>query len=202
MTRVAAPYRFSADDVLYVLGDAIDRYPDGLAVLQDIMCRPNVHMLLGNHEAMMLTTLSSGRSNDIRLWVQNGGRRTYDAAAYELSPEERMQILQYLQTLPDYIEITVNGRDFYLVHGYIGDTTHDRVWGRPEPLPEAPPMPGKTVIVGHTCTFFLRDDYDENCPFEILQTPGLIAIDCGCGNETDLRRLACLRLDDMQEFYV
>ena len=31
---------------------------------------------------------------------------------------------------------------------------------------------------------------------------GLIDIDCGCGNKTELRRLACLRLDDLKEFYI
>ena len=31
---------------------------------------------------------------------------------------------------------------------------------------------------------------------------GLIVIDCGCGSGYELRRLACLRLDDMEEFYV
>ena len=36
----------------------------------------------------------------------------------------------------------------------------------------------------------------------IIHAPGLIAIDCGCGNATDLRRLACLRLDDLKEFYI
>ena len=62
-----------------------------------------------------------------------------------------------------------------------------------------------TIICGHTCTYFLNlytEGHDENSPFKIFYAPGIIGIDCGCGNETDLRRLACLRLEDMHEFYV
>ena len=39
-------------------------------------------------------------------------------------------------------------------------------------------------------------------PFKIWYGDGIIDIDCGCGNKTDLRRLACLRLEDMAEFYI
>ena len=98
------------------------------------------------------------------------------------------------------MEVEVCGQQFYLVHGNIGDNRHDRIWGRPEPPPEEHPIPGKTVIVGHTCTFWM--DLIEDRPFKIWHGPGIIDIDCGCGNETDMRRLACLRLDDMKEFYV
>lgn len=41
---------------LYVLGDVIDRFPDGIEILQELMAMPNVKMLLGNHEYMMLMT--------------------------------------------------------------------------------------------------------------------------------------------------
>ena len=42
------------DDTLYILGDVIDRGPNGIKLLQAIMDMPNVKMLLGNHEHMML----------------------------------------------------------------------------------------------------------------------------------------------------
>ena len=40
---------FAPRDTLYVLGDVIDRGPDGIPILQDMMLRPNVFPLLGNH---------------------------------------------------------------------------------------------------------------------------------------------------------
>ena len=41
-------------DTLYVLGDIIDRYPDGIRILRMLMDMSNTKMLLGNHEYMML----------------------------------------------------------------------------------------------------------------------------------------------------
>ena len=47
----------TADDTLYVLGDVIDRYPDGLVILRKLMAMPNVKMILGDHEYMMLRAI-------------------------------------------------------------------------------------------------------------------------------------------------
>ena len=44
-------------DTLYILGDVIDRYPDGIKILREIMKKDNIKMLLGNHEYMMLEAL-------------------------------------------------------------------------------------------------------------------------------------------------
>ncbi|RKJ74081.1 hypothetical protein D7X33_20045 [Butyricicoccus sp. 1XD8-22] len=40
---------FVPRDTLYTLGDAIDRGPDGVQILQDMMFRPDVFPILGNH---------------------------------------------------------------------------------------------------------------------------------------------------------
>ncbi len=45
------------DDTLYFLGDAIDRNPDGMKILIDVMTRKNVEFFIGNHELMMYCTL-------------------------------------------------------------------------------------------------------------------------------------------------
>ena len=39
-----------SSDTLWVLGDVIDRGPEGCRVLLDMMGRPNVIPILGNHE--------------------------------------------------------------------------------------------------------------------------------------------------------
>ena len=41
---------FSDNDTLYILGDIVDRGPDGIKILQDIMQRINVVALMGNHD--------------------------------------------------------------------------------------------------------------------------------------------------------
>ena len=45
------------DDTLYILGDVVDRYPHGVKILRQIMKMPNVKMLIGNHEYMMLKAI-------------------------------------------------------------------------------------------------------------------------------------------------
>ena len=45
------------EDKLYVIGDVIDRHPDGISILLQLMEMPNVTMLLGNHEFMMLNAI-------------------------------------------------------------------------------------------------------------------------------------------------
>ena len=40
----------SDEDTLYVLGDVIDRGPGSVDILMDMMRRPNVIPLIGNHE--------------------------------------------------------------------------------------------------------------------------------------------------------
>lgn len=178
----------------------------GIQIIQEIMERPNIHLILGNHEMMCLESFWSPDYRDNRyLWKYNGGGSTFRTMQYKLTSQERVRILRYIKGLPDHLEVTVNGRDFYLVHGYVSETTYDRIWGRPEPPPREPPIPGKTVIAGHTCTYYLNlyvEDYAEDGPFEIFYAPGFIGIDCGCGNTTDQRRLACLRLEDLTEFYI
>lgn len=86
------------DDTLYVLGDMTDRGPDGVKVLQDMMLRPNVIPILGNHEmtaAVGIPTLlkeitdkslAELNETDVAVlsdWLRNGGgRRCGDCGAY------------------------------------------------------------------------------------------------------------------------
>ena len=56
---------FSEEDTLILLGDVIDRGPDGIALLLEIMEMPNVIMLLGNHEYMMLQYLSPDATSTV-----------------------------------------------------------------------------------------------------------------------------------------
>lgn len=191
---------FSDTDTLYVLGDVIDRHSDGVDILLDLMQRPNAQLLLGNHELMLWHTL--GPDNKIgarQLWQQNGGSSTRRELLYHRTIEERNAILAFIRDLPEWVDIEVNGCNFHLVHGYPGETQDVRLWERPTPNVEAP-IPNTTVIVGHTPTVYLNGDNDES--LRIWHGKGIIGIDCGCGNESDLQRLACLRLDDMKEFYV
>ena len=80
---------FSDEDQLFLLGDVIDRGPDGIKILKTVMKMPNVKMFLGNHELLMMEALrnvdeceNEGRQDteELDLWLDecNGGRQTYE----------------------------------------------------------------------------------------------------------------------------
>ena len=191
--------KFSDSDTLYIIGDVIDRKPGGIDILKQIMASNNMVLLLGNHEQMCLDTLGPNNVYGSRaLWLQNGGSDTYRELMYMMTPTERHRIIMFLASLPDHLDIEVGGKKFHLVHGSPSDDPNIRIWDRPSPS-APPPFPDRTVIVGHTPTCYMNKD--ERNPFAIWHGNGIIDIDCGCGNETPLRHLGCLRLDDMEEFY-
>ena len=53
------------EDTIYVLGDVIDRHPDGITILEELMAMPNAKLLLGNHEDMMLSALTMRVDPDV-----------------------------------------------------------------------------------------------------------------------------------------
>lgn len=204
--------QFSDEDMLYILGDVIDRGPDGISLLQEIMHTPNMVMLLGNHEYMMLQYLSPGATGvDIRRWNKNGNAPTL-AAYLQLKAKEQHEILDFLRTRPTHMEVEVNGQNFYLVHAWPADNVHDEVWFRPE-IDAPNPKPGYRVIIGHTKVLSLIqpeeariayaiDLEDRGDHLRILRTPGFIDIDCGCGYDMPIKVLACLQLENMEIFYI
>lgn len=194
--------QFSDADHLYILGDVIDRGAMGVDILAQIMAAPNMTMLIGNHEQMCLDTLWTHNKIGAReLWKHNGGNCTYRELNYCRTSAERAEILKFLANLPDHLDIVVNNRKFHLVHAHPGNDHETRIWSRPD-VESVSPWADVTCVVGHTPTPFLT--YNTIDPFEIWYSVDntLIDIDCGCGNlHLPQRQLACLRLDDMQEFY-
>ena len=208
------------EDTLYILGDVIDRHPDGIRILRKIMSMPNVKMLLGNHEYMMLralghpydpydTTSELIQEDALELWYHNGGNVTHDYWKH-LRKSLRQEIIEYLQGSPLNIDIKVNGTAYKLVHGapmdeYMNypcnpDPTHFAVWKR---WRRYDTFSGDfTMIFGHTPTKY----YQDNVPMELWFGNQCIGIDCGSGYPEEgpnrkYGRLACLRLDDGKVFY-
>lgn len=187
---------FSSADTLYFGGDAIDRGDgDGVAILQMIWNSPNMHMILGNHEWMMLEA-AAGRS--IENWLYNGGEKTYCYLA-TLGWEERQGLLKWLDEQPATRKIEVNGKKYVLSHGVPGRTIKETVWGRPYVDSEL--CTDGLLIIGHTpvCKLTGKSPSEK---MEIFYGKNYIDIDCGCGHCVPGARLACLRLEDMAEFYV
>lgn len=192
-------------DHLYILGDVIDRRPHGIAILQQIMSMDNVSMILGNHEYMMLEAVTK-KDDPLaeNLWHYNGGYSTHQSFA-RLPKDTAAEIVQYLKSLPINIELSVNDQKFLLVHG-APESTYDpknstyedsiqhAVWQRITSFDSIASQ--DTIIFGHTPT----SHYQRKRPLSIWHDGNLIGIDCGCATNP-FGRLACLRLDDMKEFY-
>lgn len=211
---------FSDEDELYVLGDVVDRGPEPMKVLQDMMLRPNVYPILGNHDYMALKILRKlnveiSKENaeshlsekdllDYMYWMQDGGDTT-SKQFRRLDTEEKSDILEYLEEFSLYEDIEVNGKRFVLVHADLHDFSEDKelddyhftdfILYRAEYEKRYFADENTFLVTGHTPTFVIRTD---EMPF-VYQENGHIAIDCGCVYG---KRLAAYCLDDGSVTYV
>ena len=213
--------RFCSRDVLYVLGDVIDRGPDGIRILRDMMVRPNVVPILGNHELTAaaclswlleeiteerLAALGQAQLAALQDWIANGGAPTLQALR-PLGREEWAEILEYLQDMELYAQVTAGGRSFVLVHAGLDHFSPDKPLEDYELEDFLFCRPGldKTfyknqyLVYGHTPTRLLLQEAGEAPEDKILRRGTQIAIDCGRGFTG---RLGCLCLDTLEEFYV
>ena len=211
---------FGPDDTLYVLGDVIDRGPDGFKIMLDMAQRPNVINLMGNHEAMAIralshilcavqhgsgSALSEDTAEDVELWFYNGGELSL-ADFLWLNEEEAQTVWDYMTDMPLYKELEVGGRQFVLVHGGLENFTPSRplddyepdeiLWCRPKP--DTAYYPDQYVVFGHTPVQLLSKG-NRYAPAKIYRSGKSIDIDCGC---VFSGRLGCLCLDTMEEIYV
>ncbi len=205
------------DDTLYVLGDVIDRGEDGFRILLDMAKRDNVVCLMGNHEAMAVEALSGmahGLENmsaddleKVSLWFDNGG----DISLVDflgLDNEELRIVWEYMRDLPLYKEVSVNDKDFVLVHGGLEGFSsakplseyqpNELLWCRPQTNTEY--YSDKYVVFGHTPTQRFRARSKNTGLTKIFRNNNWADIDCGCVFENG--RLGCLCLDNMEEIYV
>ena len=220
LKRLLKQANFGENDWLFILGDVIDQTGDGgVEILQWLLGQPNVQLILGNHEAMLLscdfvfeeiTEQSIGRLNteNIELltnYVKNDGDVTLKALRTlgQTRPEAVADILEYLREAPLYDTVSAGGRDFLLVHGGIDHfepgkplsdyAADDFIWARPKLTDEY--FDDITTVFGHTPTM----SYDQTHKGKILRTRTWIDVDVGVpyGNPP-----ALLRLDDLQESYL
>ena len=188
-----AQAQFNEQDQLYLLGDVVDRGPDGVSLLQYLMNQPNMQLLLGNHEELMLRALKD-EWGWFEVWIQNGGASTY-AAFNALAPQEQRSLLDFLEERPLYQLLSLEQGDFLLVHAGIrplpeGDveqqlnvqTRDDLLWIREAFLRQSLAHLPFTVVHGHTPTpHYPRIQAISPATRGISIEPGRIGIDCGAG---------------------
>lgn len=191
---------FSFDDELYVLGDAMDRGPAPVRVMQDLMNRPNVFYILGNHDHMMMRVMAelavevTGESLQAftgdalllyRQWLRNGGGVTAKQF-HRLSRPEQRDMLEYLAEADPFELLEEGDRLFILVHAGIDNFRPDKelydydpidfLWHRTNYSLRYYPSERVFLVTGHTPTPLIRADKQPL----VYRGNGHVAIDCGC----------------------
>lgn len=206
------------EDTLYILGDVLDRGPHPIRTLLLLMEMPNAVCLAGNHELMALecleflmreiTDISIGELDEKMLgnlvtWQYNGSRTTIEEFR-ALSHEMQRSVIDFLKEFSIYEELTVNGKDYLLVHGGLGNYRPEKdiedyslkelIWDRADY--DISYFEDVYVVTGHTPT---QEIAGNPRPGYIFRENNHIAIDCGC-NRPD-GRLGAICLDTGEEFY-
>lgn len=209
---------FHDDDILYILGDVVDRGLKPMMVLKDMMMRPNVIPLIGNHEYMALqclrflmsevteeniSQLNLETMQGLMEWLAVGGKTTLDEFS-QLTREEKQDILDYLEEFILYEQITVNHKNFILVHAGIDHfdvnkpledySLYELIFKKPDYSKQY--FQDQYLVTGHTPTSLIQS---HSRPHFIYQKNHHIAIDCGCGYGG---QLGAICLDTGEEFYI
>ena len=184
--RMLEKIQFNSHDQLYILGDICDRGPCSLDIYFYIQKFDNITLLKGNHEYMMQEALKEAISKRIK--------------------EKSDNLYNYLKNLPLYIELTVNHKDYVLVHAGIDpensleDQEEDTLlWIRDYFFLSECDLK-KTYIFGHTPLCFINRDksfdvwYDDEFHNKIGIDGGLALGERG--------QLNCICLDDDKVFVI
>ncbi len=223
---------FSDEDYLWCLGDAIDRGPDGIRILQHIMAADNMDLIIGNHELMMLNSVAiSGDPKcnglDASLWMDaNGGRATFRQYK-SLMHEERVQLLEWLQQRYVVRQIDIEGIPYCLSHSFFSpdsenkrysELTYNEVWNitwssiwREDYFTHAMDIYPKyeyRFIIGHVPVQSIRRYEDPVGEWNVLKSlhhKNVINVDGGCsyGRSDDVNNgLIILRLENESELAI
>ena len=223
---------FNEEDILYVLGDVIDRGEHGIKILQHMMQYSNIIPILGNHELMAykclkwlsqeiteeaIVKMKEGRLERILEWMSNGGTTTMEEFQM-LSLEEKEEILDYLKEFWGFVEVEVNGIQYLLVHAGFEQFDIDKpiyeydleelVWARMDV--EQSYFKDKIIVFGHTPTRHFYAKKQGKLLSELSQKEfcdDIFISDDGLLIGIDCAcgfggKLGCICLDTGEQFYI
>jgi serine/threonine protein phosphatase 1 len=110
------------DDVLISVGDLVDRGQYNAKTLFEFLNKENRHMVLGNHERMMMDARNS-REWDM-CWKQNGGQTTLD----EIGQPGIDHFCTLLDEVPYLIEVNHRGYKIGVAHAGIPHYPSINTW--------------------------------------------------------------------------
>lgn len=132
---------------LWVLGDLVDRGPDGVGAMDLVMelqrqAPDHVHMLMGNHEALALGYKLFPGTRFGEIWAPNGGH-----------VEDQARLTEEHVTWMSGLPVMGRAGDYLLMHS---DTTDYLEWG------------GSVEEVNETVTALLADTDDAEAYWEVF----------------------------------
>ena len=168
------------DDIVYFLGDATDRGPEGWKLMKAIYEHPNWVYLKGNHEDMLYNAWYAYNhygylDYDHMLLLNNGGAQTWEDALVDPEVEKWMEIIN---SLPFYTDvINENHNHIHLCHsGYLPinpgkiesiDVKRNMLWDRNHYLFKWNKVYGYDIVVhGHIPIPYIKDELENIFPFK------------------------------------
>lgn len=220
---------FSDNDILFVLGDVIDRGSQGMAILKDMMMRTNVYPILGNHEYMAITAIpwlmqeiteetvekiDPEMMQGLIEWMNVGGSSSI-IEFRRLSRDDQEAILEYLTEFELYETVEVGGKEYVLVHAGLTNFDEERslssydlsevLFQRPDY--EIKYFKDKYLVTGHTPTRVayaaergvLLEELSSD-EYQDLIFKKNNHIAIDCGSSFG-GNLGCICLDTLEEYY-
>ncbi len=187
-------------DILYLLGDYVDRGEDSKGVL-DIIIRlmdsgHNVRPIRGNHDDMMLHVLTGDNDKFSVQWLNTWGRNTLKSFGAQTLDAIPVQYLTLIESLP-CIHVA---DDYVFVHAALDMTMEDPLtqsseivmqWGEISKV-DSIKLGGRKLVTGHTI---------QPLPLiEVSLLSNRIYLDNGaCTNmQPDLGNLVALNIDTLE----
>lgn len=224
-------FKYDGSDRLIIMGDMVDWGKESIETLMFCMGLDKeydfIDVLMGNHELMMLEDIEKrqgefiGEYFPITNWGRNGGIWTLEGYL-KLDKETREKIKRWLCNLRYFLkDVEVGGNRFYITHsspymkkpdfrtmGY-KNNFEKMLWERVnigDNVLKNLLNDDKSILVhGHTITknYGSLDGNGKSKVYYELDNQR-ICIDCGAKvfGYRNYGRLACIRLDDMKEYYV
>lgn len=188
-------------DVLFLLGDYIDRGPDSRGVIDYIICLQqngfNVVALRGNHEQMLLDSINDPSTSN--RFLINGGQKTIESFGISETKDLSPHYIDFFNSLTYY----ALHKKFILVHAGLNfeipdpfEDTTSMLWIRRFTVSDK--FSNRIIVHGHTPTALVEI---QDSIAQVQKVP-VISIDNGCvyGLNEFYGNLCCLQLEPLELF--
>lgn len=207
------------NDIMYILGDALDRGKENLALIDFIQNNDNIFMIKGNHELFAQMYLSG--QLDREQWIAWGGEHTANEVD-ALNDKDKKLLNEFILNLDYYFEIDVDGERWILTHSgldadclvlsdgkvkvkesiekaieenkfkyLVSNDIHYLPYSKTKILDHF-------MVVGHTPVMRLNEDGS----YRIIHRDKFMCIDSGAGHRKQGGKMSCYCIETADEFYL